>query len=90
MQTEIYTNGRKKRGSAKTPAKIKISAPFVVTDYMTTMEAAAYLKLSRQYLEAARYRGDGFRSALHQAGARGALWPVGARCMDVGTRSFPR
>ena len=58
MQTEIYTNGRKKRG-AKTPAKIKISAPVVVTDYMTTMEAAAYLKLSRQYLEAARYRGDG-------------------------------
>ena len=27
--------------------------------YMTTEEAAAYLKLSRQYLEAARYRGDG-------------------------------
>ncbi len=27
--------------------------------YFTTVEAAYYLKLSRQYLEAARHRGDG-------------------------------
>ena len=28
-------------------------------EYLTTVEAAAYLKLSRQYLEIARYRADG-------------------------------
>ena len=50
------STGKSGKGAA---AKIKISAQDVVTDYMTTMEAAAYLKLSRQYLEAARYRGDG-------------------------------
>jgi hypothetical protein len=49
---------RKKR-SAKTPTKVKLSAPIVVSQYMTTQEAAAYLNLSRQFLEAARYRGDG-------------------------------
>jgi Helix-turn-helix domain len=27
--------------------------------YLTTVEAARYLKLSRQFLEAARYRADG-------------------------------
>jgi hypothetical protein len=27
--------------------------------YLTTVEAAAYLKLSRQFLEIARHRGDG-------------------------------
>jgi predicted DNA-binding transcriptional regulator AlpA len=27
--------------------------------YLTTVEAAKYLKLSRQFLEAARYRADG-------------------------------
>jgi hypothetical protein len=43
----------------KPPSKVKISAPPVVTEYMTTHEAAAYLKLSRQFLEGARYRGDG-------------------------------
>ena len=37
----------------------KVSAPIVASDYMTTTEAAAYLKLSRQFLEGARYRGDG-------------------------------
>ncbi|MHC2676814.1 putative DNA-binding transcriptional regulator AlpA [Bradyrhizobium diazoefficiens] len=29
------------------------------TEYLTTVEAAAYIKLSRQYLELARHRGDG-------------------------------
>jgi predicted DNA-binding transcriptional regulator AlpA len=29
------------------------------TEYLTTVEAAAYLKMSRQSLEAARYRADG-------------------------------
>ena len=29
------------------------------TEYLTTSEAAEYLKLSRQFLEAARHRGDG-------------------------------
>ena len=28
-------------------------------EYLTTLEAAAYLKLSRQYLEVARQRADG-------------------------------
>jgi|HubBroStandDraft_5_1064220.scaffolds.fasta_scaffold168873_1 hypothetical protein len=28
-------------------------------EYLTTPEAAAYLKLSRQFLEGARYRADG-------------------------------
>jgi excisionase family DNA binding protein len=28
-------------------------------EYLTTAEAADYLGVSRQYLEAARYRGDG-------------------------------
>jgi hypothetical protein len=28
-------------------------------EYLTTVEAASYLKLSRQFLEGARYRGDG-------------------------------
>ena len=31
----------------------------VVTEIMTTPEAAAYLKLSPQFLEGARWRGDG-------------------------------
>ena len=51
------SNGKSGKGPA---AKIKISAPIVVpSEYMTTQQAAAYLNLSRQYLEAARYRGDG-------------------------------
>ncbi len=29
------------------------------SEYFTTAEAAQYLKLSRQYLEVARHRGDG-------------------------------
>ncbi|MBR1070230.1 hypothetical protein ABIF66_008854 [Bradyrhizobium japonicum] len=38
---------------------IKPDAPVVTTDYMTTIEAAAYIKFSRQFLEGARYKGDG-------------------------------
>ena len=52
-----HARGKGKRKKRK--PKPEISKPIVVTDYMTTMEAAAYLKLSRQFLEAARYRGDG-------------------------------
>jgi predicted DNA-binding transcriptional regulator AlpA len=44
---------------SKPPSKVKITAPPIVTEYMTTQEVAAYLKLSRQFLEGARYRGDG-------------------------------
>ena len=45
----------------KTPTK-KSTAEKDSTDfgvYLTTVEAAKYLKLSRQFLEAARYRADG-------------------------------
>jgi hypothetical protein len=50
---------RKPKDKSGKHAAAKVSAPAVVTDYMTTKQAAAYLTLSRQYLEAARYRGDG-------------------------------
>ena len=43
----------------KPPSKLNISAPIAASEYLTTREAAAYLKLSRQFLEGARYRGDG-------------------------------
>lgn len=36
-----------------------IKGPVVSDEYLTTQEAAAYLKLSRQFLEGARYRADG-------------------------------
>ena len=71
----------------KPPTKLKISAPVVVTEYMTTQEAAAYLKLSRQFLEGARYRGDGSGPTYIKLGTRGALSPVGARRVDVGEHS---
>lgn len=61
MQTETRSDASNKRGAKittkNTPAKI--STPIAASNYMTTVEAAAYLKLSRQFLEAARYRGDG-------------------------------
>jgi predicted DNA-binding transcriptional regulator AlpA len=40
-------------------SKTKLSAPAIVSPYLTTAEAAAYLKVSRQYLESSRYRADG-------------------------------
>jgi excisionase family DNA binding protein len=36
-----------------------LSKPERSVEYFTTVEAAAYLRLSRQFLEAARHRGDG-------------------------------
>jgi predicted DNA-binding transcriptional regulator AlpA len=36
-----------------------INGLVVADEYLTTPEAAAYLKLSRQFLEGARYRADG-------------------------------
>jgi Helix-turn-helix domain len=62
VQTEVVTNPSKKRGgkiAVKNTAAAKISAPIAASEYLTTREAAAYLKLSRQFLEGARYRGDG-------------------------------
>jgi hypothetical protein len=44
---------------ADTGGKLSVGAPVIAPPYMTTAEAAQYLKLSRQFLEAARYRGDG-------------------------------
>ena len=44
---------------ADTGGKLPAGAPVIASPYMTTAEAAQYLKLSNQYLEAARYRGDG-------------------------------
>ena len=60
MQTEIPTSAGKKRGARiKTKnAPANITTPIAASEYMTTREAAAYLKLSRQFLEGARYRGD--------------------------------
>jgi hypothetical protein len=51
-----HSNGKSGKGAA---AKTRISAPTVASEYMSTRQAAQYLNLSRQYLEAARYRGDG-------------------------------
>ena len=44
---------------ADTGGKLPVDAPVIASPYLTTAEAAQYLKLSRQFLEAARYRGDG-------------------------------
>jgi hypothetical protein len=57
-------NARGKRQAADVTTNIphpryKITAPVVDSPYMTTTEAAAYLKVSRQFLEGSRYRGDG-------------------------------
>jgi hypothetical protein len=64
MHTEIQNTFGKKRGanrvtSSKVSAASTSTAPAVAGEYMTTVEAAHYLKLSRQFLESARYRGDG-------------------------------
>jgi len=78
MQTEIHNASKKcgakiaikgKAAKAKLLATAaKISGPIIDTDYMTTREAAAYLKLSRQFLEGARYRGDGSGPAYIKLG----------------------
>ena len=69
MLTEIEGNARTKR-VGKIAAKAKPlnadkqgkdvkASPSVDSPYLTTTEAAAYIKMSRQFLEAARYRADG-------------------------------
>jgi predicted DNA-binding transcriptional regulator AlpA len=47
----------REKSAAKKSAAENDSTESVV--YLTTAEAARYLKLSRQFLEAARYRADG-------------------------------
>ncbi|WLB64671.1 helix-turn-helix domain-containing protein [Bradyrhizobium japonicum] len=74
MQTEIHggaaresklksgkqrPKSKPKRREATASLVTKPDAPVVTTDYMTTREAAAYTKFSRQFFEAARYKGDG-------------------------------
>ena len=61
QETAVPKKGqRKKLMAIVAEAKAaKLNALAVASEYMTTREAAVYLKLSRQYLEAARYRGDG-------------------------------
>ena len=46
-------------GAKTPPSKTKISAPAIASPYLTTTEAAAYLKLSRQFLEGVRWHADG-------------------------------
>ena len=43
----------------KPPSKLKISAPPVVTEYMTTQEAAAYLKCLGNFSKARAIAADG-------------------------------
>ena len=58
----------KQRLNAKPHSKTKIIATPIVSPYLTTEEAAAYLKLSRQFLEGARYRDDGTGPPYVKAG----------------------
>jgi predicted DNA-binding transcriptional regulator AlpA len=58
----------KQRLDANPPSKTKIAAVPIVSPYLTTEEAAAYLKLSRQFLEGARYRDDGTGPPYVKAG----------------------
>ena len=44
---------------SKSPREGLPAQGVVPSEYLTTQQAALYLNLSRQYLEAARYRGDG-------------------------------
>ena len=51
--------GGRRRRSQDAAVQYKISAPAIASPYLTTTEAAAYLKLSRQFLEGARWHADG-------------------------------
>jgi hypothetical protein len=72
MQTEPLTaviskkpqaaKGREaQRVQRRTRASVATEIPplVVVSEFLTTKQAAEFLNLSRQFLEAARYRGDG-------------------------------
>jgi hypothetical protein len=68
MQKEILTAANRKRGAKIKDKKASAARPVITTEYMTTVEAAAYIKMSRQFLEAARYRGDGSGPAYIKVG----------------------
>ena len=92
MQTEIQTTTSKKRGAKNTTksASPPSSTPIAASDYMTTVEAAAYLKLSRQFLEAARYRGDGSGPPYIKLERAVRYRRSALDAMDVDARPFPR
>lgn len=50
---------RRRSKPSKSPWEGIQARVVVPSEYLTTQQAAEYLNLSRQYLEAARYRGDG-------------------------------
>jgi excisionase family DNA binding protein len=68
------------------------------TEYLTTIEAAAYLKLSRQFLEVARHRGDGSgprfiklaRAVRYRRSALDAWMAAHDHAADKPLRSQPR
>lgn len=59
MRAQTAQRRRDKAASAKKSAPIKNDSPVTSNEYLRTPEAARYVKLSDEYLEAARYRGDG-------------------------------
>jgi hypothetical protein len=65
---KIATKANKKKSFAENGASAKLNEPPVATDFMTTREAAAFTKFSRQFLEGARYRGDGSGPAYIKVG----------------------
>jgi hypothetical protein len=58
MGSKTEANAKKSKTEAEKPTK-PTESPNVNRVYLTTIESAAYLKLSRQFLEGARYRADG-------------------------------
>jgi hypothetical protein len=78
----------KKPIPAKIPTKTT-EAPNVSGVYLTTVESAHYLKLSRQFLEGARYRADGSGPPFIKL-ERAVRYRRGARCLDGGARSRTR